>query len=101
MLRSHRVLLTPMLAGVLGLSALSAAAEPHRGGDRASEERNVILIVGDGMGYNSVDLASLYEHGTAAYQSQEDNAHLAADGRSEEHTSELQSRGHLVCRLLL
>src|SRR5690625_5310182 len=26
--------------------------------------------------------------------------HLGAD-RSEEHTSELQSRGHLVCRLLL
>src|SRR5690625_6381134 len=26
---------------------------------------------------------------------------LAASGRSEEHTSELQSRGHLVCRLLL
>src|SRR5439155_24067034 len=25
----------------------------------------------------------------------------AALGRSEEHTSELQSRGHLVCRLLL
>src|SRR5690625_8052304 len=24
-----------------------------------------------------------------------------AHGRSEEHTSELQSRGHLVCRLLL
>src|SRR5207253_5680944 len=26
---------------------------------------------------------------------------LAAKSRSEEHTSELQSRGHLVCRLLL
>src|SRR5437870_10430697 len=26
---------------------------------------------------------------------------LLDDGRSEEHTSELQSRGHLVCRLLL
>src|SRR5437870_8756338 len=26
---------------------------------------------------------------------------LAAGDRSEEHTSELQSRGHLVCRLLL
>src|SRR5690625_5238456 len=26
---------------------------------------------------------------------------LAYQGRSEEHTSELQSRGHLVCRLLL
>src|SRR5690625_6190556 len=25
----------------------------------------------------------------------------AVPGRSEEHTSELQSRGHLVCRLLL
>src|SRR5690625_5672361 len=26
---------------------------------------------------------------------------LLGQGRSEEHTSELQSRGHLVCRLLL
>src|SRR5437660_1804914 len=26
---------------------------------------------------------------------------LSVDARSEEHTSELQSRGHLVCRLLL
>src|SRR5690625_7031678 len=25
----------------------------------------------------------------------------AGNGRSEEHTSELQSRGHLVCRLLI
>src|SRR5690625_5758188 len=28
-------------------------------------------------------------------------ATAAAEPRSEEHTSELQSRGHLVCRLLL
>src|SRR5437870_7057300 len=28
-------------------------------------------------------------------------AHRVALDRSEEHTSELQSRGHLVCRLLL
>src|SRR5690625_6858431 len=28
-------------------------------------------------------------------------AEAARGGRSEEHTSELQSRGHLVCRLLL
>src|SRR5437660_2052185 len=26
---------------------------------------------------------------------------IQEEGRSEEHTSELQSRGHLVCRLLL
>src|SRR5690625_1323104 len=30
-----------------------------------------------------------------------DNVSFAYDERSEEHTSELQSRGHLVCRLLL
>src|SRR5207253_10558647 len=29
------------------------------------------------------------------------NLAARAPGRSEEHTSELQSRGHLVCRLLL
>src|SRR5690625_5637381 len=28
-------------------------------------------------------------------------SHLFTQPRSEEHTSELQSRGHLVCRLLL
>src|SRR5690625_6916002 len=31
----------------------------------------------------------------------EEVGELAEDRRSEEHTSELQSRGHLVCRLLL
>src|SRR3989442_7758246 len=31
----------------------------------------------------------------------EDNAKAADPQRSEEHTSELQSRPHLVCRLLL
>src|SRR5690625_7015336 len=31
----------------------------------------------------------------------DDNPVLYGFGRSEEHTSELQSRGHLVCRLLL
>src|SRR5438067_5371058 len=30
-----------------------------------------------------------------------DRARVGADGRSEEHTSELQSRFDLVCRLLL
>src|SRR5437870_8160955 len=34
----------------------------------------------------------------AAYPAE---GHTATRARSEEHTSELQSRGHLVCRLLL
>src|SRR3712207_7489370 len=29
------------------------------------------------------------------------NAYISTEGRSEEHTSELQSRQYLVCRLLL
>src|SRR5439155_26944964 len=31
----------------------------------------------------------------------DDHSESCVDHRSEEHTSELQSRGHLVCRLLL
>src|SRR5690625_6562664 len=45
----------------------------------------------------------------AKYNKQPTNSHIRkgkassshVKGRSEEHTSELQSRGHLVCRLLL
>src|SRR2546422_1359143 len=36
-----------------------------------------------------------------APEAHEDVLQLAQEGRSEEHTSELQSRLHLVCRLLL
>src|SRR5690625_6605822 len=39
------------------------------------------------------------ENGVVAQSSVKRNVSMAA--RSEEHTSELQSRGHLVCRLLL
>src|SRR5436305_8990027 len=35
------------------------------------------------------------------YGSIRSSRHLSFGGRSEEHTSELQSRPHLVCRLLL
>src|SRR2546422_8229164 len=42
------------------------------------------------------------EHGLSAVVEQLDLRRTAArDPRSEEHTSELQSRLHLVCRLLL
>src|SRR5690625_6361887 len=57
-------------------------------------------------------LAAIVASGAAALISQRDmpvNKHfygisrgfIGIMGRSEEHTSELQSRGHLVCRLLL
>src|SRR3712207_7177516 len=44
------------------------------------------------------------EAGWAAYRESSDDFGLTiygTDGRSEEHTSELQSRQYLVCRLLL
>src|SRR5690625_6829360 len=37
----------------------------------------------------------------ASLRSAVDSMRMGAVDRSEEHTSELQSRGHLVCRLLL
>src|SRR5690625_5794292 len=54
--------------------------------------------------HSSLDYASpvafekAIEHGQVETEEHTDQAQAA---RSEEHTSELQSRGHLVCRLLL
>src|SRR5690625_1162847 len=48
----------------------------------------------------SIDATSTMQ--VAAYaMSPQEGEDLMKQGRSEEHTSELQSRGHLVCRLLL
>src|SRR5690625_6246579 len=47
---------------------------------------------------------AFFTYDDALYTSYEVEVPLEAygdDDRSEEHTSELQSRGHLVCRLLL
>src|SRR5690625_6873219 len=41
------------------------------------------------------------EDATHTYEEAGEHTITATDTRSEEHTSELQSRGHLVCRLLL
>src|SRR5437660_2685082 len=45
---------------------------------------------------------AVFHHGHArARQHEHDERDRDETRRSEEHTSELQSRGHLVCRLLL
>src|SRR5690625_4288630 len=49
-------------------------------------------VAGDGTTTATVLAQSLVSEGLR---------NVAAGARSEEHTSELQSRGHLVCRLLL
>src|SRR2546422_4962230 len=55
---------------------------------KLADPRPMLLALGDSAGADHARLAAcLRAHATAA--------------RSEEHTSELQSRLHLVCRLLL
>src|SRR5437660_2138207 len=53
----------------------------------------------------TLSLTTLFRSGGAATHRSGEAARLTKPGhqrlRSEEHTSELQSRGHLVCRLLL
>src|SRR2546422_7624363 len=52
--------------------------------------------------FNSPDLLTLGRLADSANRRLNgDRVHFAANQRSEEHTSELQSRLHLVCRLLL
>src|SRR5690625_7074637 len=41
------------------------------------------------------------EKGNIEWNVKHEDIHMNVEHRSEEHTSELQSRGHLVCRLLL
>lgn len=72
-------LLIAPVVGALAVAGVPAVADPP-GKPSREEGKNVILIIGDGMGYNSVDVGSLYEHGRSMYQSQEDNPHLASDG---------------------
>src|SRR5256884_6004706 len=49
-----------------------------------------------GFAIREIELGNLDKHGRF-----HDHVRHAPDRRSEEHTSELQSRLHLVCRLLL
>src|SRR3712207_8066983 len=78
--------LEPLVDAVLPVLA-AAAPEGHR-----------ILIVDD----NSPDGTGAIADRLAAELAEVEVLHRpAAEGRSEEHTSELQSRQYLVCRLLL
>src|SRR3712207_8892217 len=70
-------------SGLIGSMAI-----PRRGGDRALLLISLCTTLGRAEGRMRVSLE------LAA-------AHRGQLGRSEEHTSELQSRQYLVCRLLL
>src|SRR5207253_9459940 len=73
-----------------------AAVHEHDGGKRAAAVgprlvgRNAEGLAGGGVG-----------EGQRGRATREEDRGGKRRPRSEEHTSELQSRGHLVCRLLL
>src|SRR5690625_6847163 len=82
--------------------ALDGALEPDT--DAEPSVRWMIGVEGiwEGTGYEDLFLAP--EGSPTGNAGQHSVARLDDDSlpeRSEEHTSELQSRGHLVCRLLL
>src|SRR5690625_6180452 len=76
------------------LNMLLAVLEKRAGFKLASKDVFLNLTGGISIDDPALDLAVV-----AAILSS--NVDIALDKRSEEHTSELQSRGHLVCRLLL
>src|SRR5258707_11478989 len=57
-------------------------------------------VIGAGPGGMSA-AARAAEHGVSHVLLEQSPAHASTIQRSEEHTSELQSRQYLVCRLLL
>src|SRR5690625_6875238 len=63
---------------------------------KVSDTRKVTLIFSSRRA-NKVEIIPI----ESAVQRAAHNCSFSVDIRSEEHTSELQSRGHLVCRLLL
>src|SRR5207253_3652527 len=71
----------------VGLSSTAAAARPLRTASNAARGSGV--YASDGV---AVPAPRMYCTTRVS---------IRATSRSEEHTSELQSRGHLVCRLLL
>src|SRR5690625_6324387 len=66
------------------------------------EESDEIYLVGDFTNWSIRNENRLYlSEETGLWQTRAVIKEGQYDYRSEEHTSELQSRGHLVCRLIL
>src|SRR5437660_5368635 len=88
------------LLGPTRLSDVLHAADP-------ADVARSLLEPGDGVAVEQVkllppiDAQEVWAAGVTYKRSKEAREEESAGARSEEHTSELQSRGHLVCRLLL
>src|SRR3989442_7486161 len=85
--------------------ALPTMLEKRYGRERhelRTAERSVQPLVNVGVGGGKKDRAVPKSPRSIFHSATEPAHHLSiGEGRSEEHTSELQSRPHIVCRLLL
>src|SRR5690625_6293206 len=82
--------------GLDGFAAVTRAEAPAAGTGATEGDRRTHLVVAGAIG---ALVTAVY---TVFSLRQWDRFEVPSwDLRSEEHTSELQSRGHLVCRLLL
>src|SRR5690625_5754943 len=79
-----------LTAGLAGCGTVRVPA-----GEFASDPVCAQIVMGAPEQMLEMDRVETSSQGTVAWGSGDDTV------RSEEHTSELQSRGHLVCRLLL
>ena len=59
---------TCVLASSVFALQLPAAAAAVQGDTQPPKPKNIIVMIGDGMGYNHIDATSLYENGTSNYQ---------------------------------
>src|SRR5205809_5096340 len=74
-----------------GINGVAIARECARGGKRT------LLVEQHDFASGTTSRSTRIIHGGLRYL---EHAEIGLDRRSEEHTSELQSRLHLVCRLL-
>ncbi|WP_022871908.1 alkaline phosphatase [Nesterenkonia alba] len=65
-LRSARLGLAATVAGTF--AATSFAAAPATADEASAGPENIIVMIADGMGYNHVDAASLFQHGQSNWQ---------------------------------
>src|SRR5690625_5472998 len=72
-----------------------------RQSENLSMQANYTAQIAQGTGSNANSQSGLTTRGNIRTLSPIDRDERHAFKRSEEHTSELQSRGHIVCRLLL
>src|SRR5690625_214799 len=101
-------LAAPAIAGVSACSGGRGSSPGRRGSDGRTQvtfwsslrgSHEVVQAFNESQDDIEVVFSQIPDGGSGGYANIRNAAR--AGNRSEEHTSELQSRGHLVCRLLL